>query len=245
MNHYQQLLKDTSAGKKKFAVLIDPDKYNMEQLAMVVKRAAESQVDYIFLGGSLLVKDNIDLLISFIKDHYRIPIMLFPGNNIQLSNHADGILLLSLISGRNPDLLIGRHVISAPYLKASKLEILSTGYMLIESGGTTAVTYMSNTCPIPSHKSDIAFCTALAGEMLGMKLIYLDAGSGAQNPVPAQMIKKVKENISIPLIIGGGITTPELARIAFESGADVVVVGNAIEKDPDLITLISATRRPQ
>jgi putative glycerol-1-phosphate prenyltransferase len=190
----------------------------------------------------LLLHDNQSQLISFIKENSSIPVVLFPGNNMQLNNKADSILLLSLISGRNPDMLIGRHVISAPYLKASNLEILSTGYMLIESGRTTAVTYMSNTTPIPSHKNDIAVCTAMAGEMLGMKLIYMDAGSGARNPVPLTMISQVKAAINVPLIIGGGITSPVLAKEAFQAGADVIVVGNGIESDPDLITRIAEAR---
>ncbi len=243
MSHYQNLLRKITAGVKNFAVLIDPDKYTPESLARVVELSVDSGVDYFFLGGSLLVKDSMDLFITYIKSHSDIPVLLFPGNNIQLNNQADGILLLSLISGRNPDMLIGRHVISAPYLKASNLEIISTGYMLIESGRTTAVTYMSSTFPIPSHKVDIACCTAMAGEMLGMKLIYMDAGSGAQNPVPASMISKVKESVALPLIIGGGITTPDLAKAAFIAGADVVVVGNAIENNPNLVTEIAACKQ--
>jgi putative glycerol-1-phosphate prenyltransferase len=242
MNLYQSLLKDTLAGKKKFAVLIDPDKYSLETLKRVVNLAVNAETDYFFLGGSLLLHDNQSQLISFIKENSSIPVVLFPGNNMQLNNKADSILLLSLISGRNPDMLIGRHVISAPYLKASNLEILSTGYMLIESGRTTAVTYMSNTTPIPSHKNDIAVCTAMAGEMLGMKLIYMDAGSGARNPVPLTMISQVKAAINVPLIIGGGITSPVLAKEAFQAGADVIVVGNGIESDPDLITRIAEAR---
>ena len=211
-------------------------------MSQVVKLAIQTRIDYFFLGGSILLYDNLSLLIAFIKKNTDIPIVLFPGNNMQLNNEADGILLLSLISGRNPDMLIGRHVISAPYLKASKLEILSTGYMLVESGSTTAVTYMSNTTPIPAHKSDIAVCTAMAGEMLGMKLIYMDAGSGAKNPVPLPMISKVKRSIGVPLIIGGGITTPELAKAAYTAGADVIVAGNGIEDNPDLILAIGAVR---
>jgi phosphoglycerol geranylgeranyltransferase len=242
MNLYQLLLKDALAGNKKFAVLIDPDKYSLESLSRVVKLAVKAGIDYFFLGGSLLIHDNQSRMISYIKENTGIPVVLFPGNNMQLNNNADGILLLSLISGRNPDMLIGRHVISAPYLKASNLEIISTGYMLIESGRTTTVTYMSNTTPIPSHKNDIAVCTAMAGEMLGLKLIYLDAGSGAINPVPPSMIASVKESIRLPLIIGGGITRPELAKSAFDAGADVVVVGNGIESDPDLIARIAAVR---
>ena len=242
MNIYQSLLKDSLAGKKKFAVLIDPDKYSIDSISRAVKLSIIAGVDYFFLGGSLLIRDNQSQLIEFIKENSGIPAVLFPGNNMQLNDKADGILLLSLISGRNPDMLIGRHVISAPYLKASNLEIISTGYMLIESGSATAVTYMSNTTPIPSQKSDIAACTAMAGEMLGMKLIYMDAGSGAKNPVPKAMIAKVKESVGLPLIIGGGITSPEQAKAAFDAGADVVVVGNAIENDPELITRIARVR---
>lgn len=242
MNLYQALLKETLAGKKKFAVLIDPDKYTPESLPGVVTLAVNAGIDYFFIGGSLLLHDHQAQYITYIRETTNIPVVLFPGNNMQLNNSADGILLLSLISGRNPDMLIGRHVISAPYLKASNLEILSTGYMLIESGRTTSVAYMSNTTPIPSHKNDIAVCTAMAGEMLGMKLIYMDAGSGAINPVPLTMIAKVKESISLPLIIGGGITTPELASAAFKAGADVIVVGNGIENDPSLLTRIAMVR---
>jgi phosphoglycerol geranylgeranyltransferase len=242
MNLYPQLLKDTLAGKKQFAVLIDPDKYTSDTLSRVVTLAVKAGIDYFFIGGSLLVRDNQSQVITYIKENTDIPVVLFPGNNLQLNNSADGILLLSLISGRNPEMLIGRHVISAPYLKASRLEIISTGYLLIESGLTTTVAYMSNTTPIPSNKSEIAVCTAMAGEMLGMKLIYLDAGSGGTNPVPVSMISKVKKAIGIPLIIGGGITSPALAKSAFDAGADIIVVGNAIENDPELITRIAAVR---
>jgi putative glycerol-1-phosphate prenyltransferase len=244
MNLYQNILQDAEAGLKKIAVLIDPDKYTLESLARVVTLAVQSGIDYFLMGGSLLMRDTQGQMIGYIRENSHIPVVLFPGNSLQISNLADGILLLSLISGRNPDMLIGRHVISAPYLRESNLEILSTGYMLIESGRTNAVTYMSNTTPIPSHKDDIAVCTAMAGEMLGMKLIYMDAGSGAAKQVPLSMISKVRNSIGIPLIIGGGITTPEMAREAFLHGADLVVVGNAIETDPELIPRIAATRNP-
>lgn len=161
--------------------------------------------------------------------------ILFPGNSFQLSYKADGILFLSLISGRNAELLIGNHVIAAPFLKMSPLEIIPTGYMLVEGGTMTSVQYMSNTYPIPANKDDIALCTAVAGEMLGLKQIYMDAGSGAKYPISASMINTVSGGINIPLIIGGGISTPEKAAANAKAGADVIVVGNAIEKDPMLI----------
>lgn len=242
MTIYQQLESEAKAGKKKIAVLVDPDKYTRESVSDVAKLAGAAPIDYFFMGGSLLLRDNMKELIAAIREQCGIPVVLFPGNNMQLEGTADGILLLSLISGRNPDLLIGRHVISAPYLRASGLEIIPTGYLLIESGRMTTVAYMSHTTPIPREKSDVAACTAMAGEMLGMKLIYLDAGSGAQNPVPPAMIAQIKASVGIPLIVGGGITSPEMAKTAFDAGADVVVVGNAIEKDPGLITGLAGIR---
>jgi len=239
MSIYSTLCKEVRSGKKKFAVLIDPDKNDITSIQKLVKVAIKGGVDYFFLGGSILINDNQDSLITCLKESCDIPVLLFPGNSMQLNNKADGLLLLSLISGRNPEMLIGRHVISAPFLKKSNLEIMPTGYILVESGSLTTVVYMSNTTPIPSAKSEVAMCTAMAGEMLGLKLIYMDAGSGALNPVPGAMIEKVKKNISLPLIIGGGITTPRKAKDALNAGADVVVIGNAIEKDPKLIYKIA------
>jgi phosphoglycerol geranylgeranyltransferase len=241
MSLYTQLQKDSRAGKKKFAVLIDADKYNLTSLKKTVKIAVNEGVDYLFFGGSLLTSDSQTALIAWVKEKTSIPVILFPGNGQHLNNQADAILLLSLISGRNPEMLIGRHVIAAPFLKASKLEILPTGYMLIESGTMTSVAYMSGTTPIPAAKDEIAVCTAMAGEMLGLKLIYMDAGSGAASPVSPSMIGKVKASINVPLIIGGGITTARKAIAALNAGADVVVVGNAIEKEPGLITKIADT----
>lgn len=225
---------------KQFAILVDPEQCVKSMLKDLVSLASESAVDYIFVGGSLLLNDHLDQCIRLIKAETQLPVVLFPGSELQINGGADAILLLSLISGRNPEMLIGKHVTAAPYLKASKLEILPTGYMLIESGNSTTALYMSNTTPIPREKADIAVCTAMAGEMLGMKLIYMDAGSGAKYSVPAEMITKVKEQINIPLIVGGGISTPEVAQESCEAGADVVVVGTAIEKDMKLIKEISA-----
>lgn len=221
--------------KKRFAVLIDPDKYTLERLKRLIRISGKSGVDYFFFGGSLLTRDQQDLFLTHIKENCDIPVVLFPGNHFQINTKADGILFLSLISGRNPELLIGKHVVAAPYLKASKIEVIPTGYLLIDGGNRTTVAYMSNTEPIPSDKNEIAFCTALAGELLGLKLIYLDAGSGAKNPVPQSMIKQVRKYISVPLIIGGGIRTPLQAEKACQAGADLVVVGNAIEEDLQLV----------
>jgi putative glycerol-1-phosphate prenyltransferase len=226
-------------NKKQFAVLVDPDKYNSKQLIDLVTLAQKSMVSYFFVGGSLLSDGNLDTTISVIKDHSEVPVIIFPGDEMQISKYADAILLLSMISGRNPELLIGKHVIAAPYLKRSGLEILPTGYMLIDSGRSTTALYMSNTMPIPANKDEIAVCTAMAGEMLGLKLIYMDGGSGADDPVPTSMIEKVKQNISVPLILGGGIRNPETAREKFKAGADVIVVGNAIESDQSLLTKIA------
>ena len=224
-------LSDTS--KKKFVVLIDPDKPTDEQIVEIVENSVKVGVDFFFVGGSLLTTDSLDNCIKLIKKHCDIPVLIFPGNSLQISKWCDGFLLLSLISGRNAEMLIGRHVISAPYLKLYGNEIIPTGYMLIDGGKQTSVSYMSNTTPIPHDKDDIAMCTALAGEMLGLKIIYMDAGSGALEPISADMIAKVKHTIEIPLIVGGGINTPEKAANAAKAGADIIVVGNALEKSID------------
>jgi len=239
MNIYQQLTNKVRKGQKSFAVLVDPDKYSVNQVKSIAKKAEKAGVPYIFYGGSLITTDHYENYIRLIKDNCSIPVILFPGSHFQLSRKADAILLLSLISGRNPEMLIGKHVIAAPYLKLSKLEIIPTGYILVESKKATAVSYMSGTTPIPGDKDDIAVCTAMAGEMLGLRTIYLDAGSGAQNHVPLTMIRKVKSKIGVPLIIGGGINSAGKAKKILDAGADIVVVGNAIEKDNDLIFKIA------
>ena len=237
MDLYKQI---TENREKQFAILFDPEHCEENMLNKMISLANEAAVDFVFVGGSLLVKDKLDACIHLIKKETSLPVVLFPGSEMQVNKRADAILLLSLISGRNPEMLIGKHVVAAPYIRASGLEVLPTGYMLIESGNSTSVLYMSNTRPIPREKNDIAVCTAMAGEMLGLKLIYLDAGSGAAYPVPAGMISKVKENIRIPLIVGGGITSPEIAIENCRAGADMIVVGNGIEKDAGLITEIAA-----
>jgi phosphoglycerol geranylgeranyltransferase len=240
MNQIYSLLTESKAKKRKqFAVLIDPDKTGGKELLELIAIAEEARADFYFVGGSLLTNDSLDSCVQTLKKNSSIPVVLFPGNTMQINQHADAILFLSLISGRNAEMLIGKHVIAAPFLKNSKLEILSTAYMLIESGKPTAVSYMSNTTPIPHDKNDIAICTAIAGEMLGFKLVFMDGGSGAQKPIDASMIADVSRNISVPLIIGGGIRTPEKALENCKAGADVIVVGNSIESDPKLILRIS------
>lgn len=220
--------------KKSVAILLDPDKSNGDNLRSLLKIAEESATDYIFAGGSLTF-NNIDDLIDSVKEICSIPIVLFPGNLLQLSQKADTILLLSLISGRNPELLIGNHVIAAPFLKDVKAKIVSVGYILISCGTKTSVEYMSQTEAIPADKPDIAVATALAGEMLGMDMIYLEAGSGAAYHVPTGFVKTVRENISIPLAVGGGIKNKLEVREIFEAGADLIILGNACEKNPGLL----------
>jgi phosphoglycerol geranylgeranyltransferase len=197
--------------------------------------ALEAKVDYIFAGGSLVISDHLDDCISEIKKACSIPVLLFPGSPSQISKQADALLYLSLISGRNADYLIGQHVISAPFVKGSGLEIIPTGYMVIDGGAATTVSYISNASPVPSDKPEIAMCTAMAGELLGMKLIYMDAGSGAKKAISEDMISTVASHIDVPLIVGGGIRDAEKAYLNCKAGADVIVVGNAIEKDTSLI----------
>lgn len=236
---YNNILEKKSKGKKLFAILIDPDKQKNSDLLLTIKNASHANVDYFFVGGSLLTNDNLENCIKTIKKNCDIPIILFPGNAMQVNKNADGILFLSLISGRNAELLIGKQVITAPILKQTELEVISTGYMLIDSGEPTAASYMSNTTPIPRNKHGIAISTAIAGEYLGLKLIYMDGGSGAKQPIEMDMIKKVSKSINIPLIIGGGICNAQKALDNCKAGADLIVVGNAIEKNPALILEIS------
>jgi putative glycerol-1-phosphate prenyltransferase len=236
MHVYPSLLEKKKAGKKSFAVLVDPDKVTVSSLNDIIQLAVQASVDYFFVGGSLVISDHLDVCVKQIRSSCSIPVLLFPGSPSQISKHADALLYLSLISGRNADLLIGQHVISAPFVKKSGLEIIPTGYMVIDGGAATTVSYISNATPIPADKADIAMCTAMAGEMLGMKLIYMDSGSGAKKPVPEEMISTVASHIDVPLIVGGGIRDAEKAYINCKAGADVIVIGNAIEKDASLIS---------
>jgi phosphoglycerol geranylgeranyltransferase len=236
---YNKMYDASINRKKQFAVLIDPDKVSTDALLKTIDLANEVSVDYIFVGGSLVVNDTLVATVDVIKSLTQIPIVLFPGSNKQISRDADALLLLSLISGRNAEWLISQHVEAAMQLRESQLEIIPTGYMLIDGGRETSVTYVSQTKPIPSDKTDIAVSTALAGNLLGMKVIFMDAGSGALKTIPTKMIQAVKSNISLPLIIGGGINTAEKAIKMCNAGADIIVVGNAIEKDVNLMKDIS------
>jgi putative glycerol-1-phosphate prenyltransferase len=236
---YHSLTEKKQQGRKSFAVLIDPDKVNDANMEQLIELATEAKVDYFLVGGSLVISNYLDEAVQLIKERCPIPVILFPGSPSQVSKYADA-LYLSLISGRNPELLIGQHVVSAPVVKQSGLEIMPTGYMVIDGGAPTTVSYISNAAPLPCDKNEIAMCTAMAGEMLGMKLIYMDAGSGARRAISESMIQKVAGCIDVPLIIGGGITTPEKAYLNCKAGADVIVVGNAIEKDSSLIKEIAA-----
>jgi phosphoglycerol geranylgeranyltransferase len=233
------LLQKHTEQKKAFAVLLDPDKVDLSTFPAFLRKAVECGVDYFFVGGSLITRYAIDQLVEAIHAHTSIPAILFPGNSLHIEPKADAILLLSLISGRNPEFLIGQHVIAAPLLRQSKLEILPTGYMLVESGKLTTVSYMSGTIPLPSDKPSVAACTAMAGEMLGLRLMYLDAGSGAQQPVSDAIIAAVRSATSAPLIVGGGINTGEKAYTALDAGADVIVIGNGIEHNPFLLPEIA------
>jgi putative glycerol-1-phosphate prenyltransferase len=232
-----RLLVDLQARKRNrqpaFAVLIDPDKTTPEEAPQLAAAAVSSGVDYLLVGGSLVTATHIEALVLALKQHCSLPVILFPGSPAQVTPAADALLYLSLVSGRNPEMLIGQHVLSAPVVRASGLEILSTGYLVVDGGRPTTVSYMSGAAPLPADKPDIALCTAWASELLGHHLLYLDAGSGAQNPVSEKMIRKIAGNTANPLFVGGGIRTPLGAHAAAAAGATVVVVGNALEQEPE------------
>ncbi len=239
MSIYQQILSRKLLGRKQLAVLVDPDKTGGKPLEKLAAEAEKNAIDYFFVGGSLLTNGDLSECVATIKNSCNVPVILFPGSVQQIDARADALLFLSLISGRNPELLIGHHVTAAPLLIDRKLEVISTGYLLIESGNVTTVQYVSNTLPIPANKTDIAAATALAGEFLGMKLIFAEAGSGAKNPVSEEMISAIKSYITVPLIVGGGIRTPEKVAANFKAGADLIVIGNSLEKNPELLSAMA------
>lgn len=226
---YQNII---SAPHTIITVLIDPEKYDEKKLDSVINVCEKVSIPFLLIGGSL-VSDFLDNIIIQIKKKTNLPIVLFPGNLLQLSKEADALLLLSLISGRNPEFLIGNHVIAASYIKNSGIEVIPTGYILIDGGHVSSVQYMSNTMPIPSSKTDLIVSTAIAGFLLGLKAIYLEAGSGAIYSVNPYAVQKVKENISVPVFVGGGIRTATQIEQYVKAGADIVVIGNSIENDPD------------
>jgi len=228
---YQNVLKSIASKEKLLAVLIDPDKFAIENAAGFIGKLNQSIATHIFVGGSTVEADVTELLVSEIKRHTRLPIVLFPGDVTQITNKADGLLFLSLISGRNPEYLIGKHVASVSKLRNTSLEVLSTGYILIENGKITAVERVTDTLPMPKSNIQDIIDTAKAGELLGMKLIYLEAGSGAKEPVTLQTISLVKQELQIPLIVGGGIRNKKQLEQAYKSGADLIVIGTAFEED--------------
>jgi putative glycerol-1-phosphate prenyltransferase len=233
------LLEKKQKKHKQLAVLIDPDSVNENQLINICNLCNQAKVDLILVGGSLITNGFWNKCVTLIKTLTQIPVLLFPGNIMQVHDEADAILFLSMISGRNADLLIGKHVLAAPILKKLEIEVIPTAYMIVDGGNITSVMYMSNTMPIPHDKNNIAVCTAMAGEMLGLKVMYMDAGSGAKQPISLEMIQEVAKNIVAPLFVGGGIRTAKQAVNAANAGADIVVIGNAFEKNPDLILEIS------
>lgn len=236
----EQLEEAKGSGRKLLAVLIDPDLAgNGVLLERTVQNACMAKADLIFVGGSLLVTDAFDACVERVKQLSDRPVVLFPGSPAQLSRHADAVLFLSLISGRNPELLIGHHVTAAPTIKAMGLEAIPTGYMLVDGGAPTTVSYVSQTLPIPHDKPGIAAATALAGELLGFRTMYMDTGSGAKRTVSPAMVGAVRAAVACPIIVGGGIRDAGTARALCEAGADVLVVGTAFEQDPELIFAMS------
>lgn len=236
----QHIIAAKSSGTKLLAVLIDPDFGADEaRLERTVQNACMAKADLIFVGGSLLTSARFDRCVELVKQWSDRPIVLFPGSPSQLSRHADALLFLSLISGRNAELLIGHHVTAAPSIKALGLEAIPTGYMLVDGGRPTTVSYVSQTLPIPHDKPGIAAATAIAGDLLGLRTIYMDTGSGAQRTVSPEMIAAVRQSVDLPIIIGGGIRDGATARALCAAGADVLVVGTAFEQDPEHIFAMS------
>jgi len=239
---YDNLVENKKRNKKSFAVLIDPDhSFHLTKLKEIIENALQFNASWFFVGGSFFLQNNIGECIKSIKQSCPIPVILFPGNISHVDYNADAILFLSLISGRNPDYLIGQHVIAAPAIKASGMEVIPTGYILVDGGRATTVSYITFSTPIPMDQPGLVAATALAGEYLGLKLAYLEAGSGALNPVSPEIIRQVSSIVNIPVVVGGGINTPQKAAAALENGADVIVVGNKIDKSPSFIREIAET----
>lgn len=231
MEIYKRVLHTIKTKGAAYFILLDPDKITEDKLPAFIKHCEYSGVDAFLVGGSLMLSDNFESFFKKVKTASNLPVIIFPGSINQVSSSADAILYLSVVSSRNPEHLIGKHVIAAPLIKKSGIEPISTGYILIESGTTTTAQYMSGSLPIPRNKPEIAAATALAAEYLGMKFIYLEAGSGADNTVPDEMVQAVAQYCSVPVIVGGGIKTPNTARKKVEMGAKIIVTGNFFENE--------------
>ena len=238
-NHlYQEIQTAFHENRRLLAVLLDPDKVDFKKIKRLVEKINQSPATHIFIGGSLVISTTVEELIGEIKSFTKLPILLFPGHPSQIAQNADGILFLNLVSGRNPDYLIGHQVKAAPLLKKSNLEVIPTAYILIESGKKTAVEIVSKTSPILRKHIDEAVATAQAGELMGNKLIYLEGGSGALQAVPSAMIQKVTNSVEIPVLVGGGIRTKDAMNLAYESGATMVVIGTAFENNIEFFNQI-------
>lgn len=227
--------------KRALAVLIDPDQPS-ETVLNIVRQCTRFEVDYIFVGGSLVTSGVLSNTIHIIKENFNGPVYIFPGNEFMIDEQADGILFLSLLSGRNPEYLIGKQVVAAPALANSSLDVVPTAYLLIDGGKETSVSYISNTKPIPSDKPDIAVATALAGKLMGMKCVYMDAGSGALRHVPYKMVNALRKNLELPIIVGGGIRDAETATQLYKAGADILVIGNGAEENDSIIGKMAEAR---
>ncbi len=233
MKNYQDILNAKAAGQKLLAILLDPDKIKWDELEVLTEKLNNSLVTHIFVGGSTVQEQITDKLVEQLKKTIQLPIVLFPGDFTQITNQADAILFLSLLSGRNPEYLIGQQIKAVPFLQNTDLEVIPTSYILIDGGNQTAVARISQTQPIDQNEVELITNTAKAGEYLGHKLVYLEAGSGANIPVSTEIIKAVSQTTNIPLIVGGGIRTQKQMDLAYQSGADVVVIGTAFEQNLD------------
>ncbi len=236
---YKNILNKRNLGIKSLAVLIDPDHYKLSQLECLIRVSEEHQVDYFFVGGSLILQDRLPETLKLIRELSRIPIILFPGSGFQIHYNADALLFLSVVSGRNADFLIGKQVEAAPTIRHTRLETIGTAYMLIDGRSSNTASYISHTMPIPFDKPEIAVATALASQYLGFKLVYADAGSGAKQSIPPEMVMRLREVLDIPLVVGGGIRDLAAAKSLLQNGADIIVIGNALESNPNWIADIA------
>ncbi len=235
MNNSQSILNKFTSKKGQVAILIDPEKCdNGPKLLELIKKAEFAAINYFFIGGSTVTKTEFDLTINFLKLNTGIPLVIFPGSSHQVSEKADALLYLSLLSGRNPDYLIGHHVQSASEIYKLDFEVISTGYILVDGGTRSTVSYISQTTPIPSDQISIVRNTAIAGVLQGKKMLYFDAGSGAKYPISAEIIKEVV-SFGVPIIVGGGIRTLEKMEELKKGGVNVIVIGNHIEENIDFL----------